>query len=170
MAKRPILTNNIQGLFKMDPEMQRFLMDLSGITSDVDEISIDISKKADKVEGGAENNIVTLDSVGNIQDSGKSFSDVVLKKRSSITVDSDYEVLVADEIIWVDASAGPTLITLYPSLTIAGQTFIIEKIDSTDNYVRVAGDSETINDDSYFDLLLQYESVEPTSTGDGYLI
>lgn len=131
----------------------------------------DNSKKANKVVGGTEDNIVTLTNDGDIQDSGKSFDDVILKKRNVVTVSIDYTVLEINEIIWVDASAGPVIITLFPAATIQGQEFIVEKIDTSDNYVRVAGDGvETVNGDPYFDLLLQYESVQPRSTGSNYLI
>ncbi len=127
--------------------------------------------KANKVVGGTEDNIVTLQADGDIQDSGKSFDDVILKKRSTRTVVNDHTVVILDEIIWVDASGGPVTVTLYPSATITGQEFIIEKIDSTDNVVTVTGDGvETVNGDPDFDLLLQYESIQPTSTGTGWLI
>lgn len=127
--------------------------------------------KANKVVGGTENNIVTLTDDGDIQDSGKSFDDVKLKKARVVTVSVDYEALEIDEIIWVDASAGDVTITLYPSATIQGQEFIVEKIDTTFNKVIVAGaGSDTVNGDPSFDLLLQYESVQPRSTGAGYLI
>lgn len=127
--------------------------------------------KANKVIGGTENNIVTLTSDGDIQDSGLSFDDVKLKKARVVTVTADYTVLELDEVIWVDASAGDVTITLFPAATIQGQEFIVEKIDSTTNKVIVAGDgSETVNGDPSFDLLLQYESVQPRSTGSNYLI
>lgn len=127
--------------------------------------------KANKVVGGTENNIVTLTNDGDIQDSGKSFDDVKLKKARTVTVSSDYSVLLLDEIIWVDASGGPVTVTLYPSASIQGQEFIVEKIDATFNEVTVAGSgSEKVNGDPSFDLLLQYESVQPRSTGTGYLI
>lgn len=127
-------------------------------------------EKANKVVGGTEDNIVTLTADGDIQDSGKSFDDVKLKKANTVTVVADYTVLEINEIIWVDASAGPVIITLFPSATIQGQEFIVEKIDDTTNAVTVAGDGETVNGDPSFDLLLQYESVQPRSTGAGYLI
>lgn len=127
--------------------------------------------KANKVIGGVENNIVTLKSDGDIQDSGKSFNDVLLKKRAAQTIFVDYELVLLDEVIWVDATAGNVTITLYPSADIKGQEFIIEKIDSTTNTVTVAAQgSDTVNGDPSFDLLLQYESVQPRSTGTGYLI
>ena len=127
--------------------------------------------KANKVVGGTENNIVTLTDDGDIQDSGKSFDDVILKKRRTVTVSVDYTVLVLDEIIWVDATAGDVTITLFPAATIQGQEFIIEKIDSTFNKVTVAGSGgDLVNGDPSFDLLLKYESVQPRSTGAGYLI
>lgn len=127
--------------------------------------------KANKVVGGSTNNIVTLKSDGDIQDSGKSFNDVLLKKRATKTVTTDYSVLLLDEVIWVDATAENVTITLYPSADINGQEFIIEKIDSTTNTVTVAAQgSDTVNGDPSFDLLLQYESVQPRSTGAGYLI
>jgi hypothetical protein len=127
--------------------------------------------KANKVVDGVENNTVTLTNDGDIQDSGKSFDDIILKKRRTITTSVDYEVLEIDEIIWVDASAGDVTVTLYSSATVQGQEFIVEKIDSTTNKVIVAGSgSDTVNGDPTFDLLLQYESVQPRSTGAGYLI
>ena len=127
--------------------------------------------KANKVVGGTEDNIVTLTIDGDIQDSGLSFDDVKLKKAKVVTVTIDYTVLEIDEVIWVDASAGDVTITLFPASTIKGQEFIIEKIDSTTNKVIVAGSgSETVNGDPSFDLLLQYESVQPRSTGSNYLI
>lgn len=127
--------------------------------------------KANKVVGGTENNIVTLTDDGDIQDSGKSFDDVKLKKARTVTTSVDYEALEIDEVIWVDASLGDVTITLYPSATIQGQEFIVEKIDSTFNKVIVAGSgSDTVNGGPTFDLLLQYESVQPRSTGAGYLI
>ena len=58
----------------------------------------------------------------------------------------------------------------------SGQTFKIEKIDSSSNKVTVKGDgSELINGNNEFDLLFQYESVEPTAspisdTGSDWLI
>lgn len=127
--------------------------------------------KANKVIGGTEDNIITLTSDGDIQDSGKSFDDVKLKKARTVTVSIDYAVLLLDEVIWVDATLGDVIITLYPAATIQGQEFIIEKIDSSTNKVTVAGNgSETVNGDPSFDLLLQYESVQPRSTGSNYLI
>ena len=166
MAKRPIITNSIQNIFRNNPEMQRFLMDLSGITTAVG----DISNKADKITDGVIDNIVIITTGGNIGDSGYAVGDLKLRQGPTREVAIDYQVSIEDETLWVDASSGPVVITLYPSTEIVGQTFIVEKIDDSDNYVRVAGDSETINGDAYFDLLMQYESIKPTSTGSGYLI
>lgn len=129
------------------------------------------SLKANKVIGGTTGNIVTLTNDGDIQDSGKSFTDVQSKKRQAVTITADYEPTFLDEIIWVDDTAGDVVVTLPPSATIKGQAFTIEKISDTTNKVTVAATGvETINGDPSFDLLLQYESVEPTSTGAGYLI
>lgn len=128
-------------------------------------------EKANKVPGDVENNIPILDDEGDLKDSGYSFDDVKLKKSQTRTVTSDYQVVISDEIIWVDASSGAITITMISATDITGQTFIIEKIDSSNNAVTIAGNgSETINGDPSFDLLLQYESVEPTSTGTGFLI
>lgn len=127
--------------------------------------------KANKVVGGVEDNIVILKADGDIQDSGKSFNDVLLKKRATKTVTSNYSVFLLDEVIWVDATAGNVTITLYQSAEIKGQEFIIEKIDNTTNTVTVAAQgTDTVNGGPSFDLLLQYESVQPRSTGTGYLI
>ncbi len=129
------------------------------------------STKANKVINGTAGNIVTLTNDGDIKDSGKSFTGVQLKKREAVTITSDYEPTFLDEIIWVDDTAGDVKVTLPPSATIKGQTFTIEKISDTTNKSTVAATgAETINGDPSFDLLLQYESVEPTSTGAGYLI
>lgn len=129
------------------------------------------SLKANKVIGGTAGNIVTLTNDGDIQDSGKSFTDVQLKKRQAVTITADYEATILDEIIWVNDTAGDVRVTLPPSATIKGQTFIVEKIsDTTNKSIVAATGTETINGDPSFDLLLQYESVEPTSTGAGYLI
>ena len=99
------------------------------------------------------------------------FADIMYRNRLNRTVTADYTATLGDEIIWVDASAGMVTITLYPSATIAGREFIIEKIDTSANVVRIAGNGiETVNGDPYFDLLLQYESVNPRSTGSEYII
>lgn len=131
----------------------------------------DNSKKIDKVVGAPEDNIPVFDDEGGLKDSGKSFDDVQLKKQQTRTVTGNYTVVVSDVIIWVDASGGPVTVTLLSAAGITGQDMIIEKIDSTFNEVTVAADgSETINGDPSFDLLLQYESIQPTSTGAGWLI
>ena len=67
--KRPVITNNIQGIFRNNPEMQRFLMDLAGITTDV-------SEKIDKVVGGEEGNLPILDPGGGLEDGGQSLADI----------------------------------------------------------------------------------------------
>ena len=75
-----------------------------------------------------------------------------------------YTILSTDAILLVDASIENMTLTLPTSIGIEGKTYIIEKIDSTTNIVTVDGSgAETINSDSQFDLLDQYESVEPTA-------
>ena len=69
MAKVPLVTRGVIQKFKDDPEVQRFLMSLEGTTTDV-------SLKANKVIGGEEDNIVTLTSDGDIQDSGQSVTSI----------------------------------------------------------------------------------------------
>lgn len=128
-------------------------------------------EKANKVPGDVENNIPVLDDGGDLKDGGKSFDDIKLKKSSTRTVTNNYQVLITDEIIWVDTTAGDLTITMISAVGITGQTFTIEKIDDTDNKVIIVGSrAELINSDASFDLLLQYESVKPTSTGTGFLI
>ncbi len=98
----------------------------------------------------------------------------LFENRSNVTtppITGDYEIQPFDDIIWVDATAGLVTITLPPAADLPGKTYVIEKIDETDNEVRVmAQTGETVNGDPYFDLLEQWESVDPTSTGTGYYI
>lgn len=131
--------------------------------------------KIDKVPGAEDGNIPIFDDEGGLEDSGLSFDDVKLKKSTTKTVETDYTILISDEVIWVDASSGIITITLTTVLEAlgvdSGQTFKIEKIDSTDNKVIIEGDdSETINGELTFELLLQYESVEPTAAPTEWLI
>lgn len=96
------------------------------------------------------------------------------RRMGTKTIDfsmSPYQIELTDEIIWVDATDGPTELLLLSAVNIDGQTYSIEKIDETSNIVKTTtSGSETINGDSSFDLLYQYESIKPTSTGSGWLI
>lgn len=137
----------------------------------------DNNNKANKVVGGVEDNIATLTSDGDIQDSGYSFDDVQLRNASTQVIVNDYTVLENDGIIWADASGGNIIVTLQPSTSdIYGRTSIIEKIDTSSNTVTVKGDgTELINGENTFVLLFEYESIEPTAcnvalTGSDYLI
>lgn len=95
--------------------------------------------------------------------------DFILKKSPTKTVQVDYTVKYTDYRILVDASGGPVIITL-PLVAggfneDGGQDFIIQKIDSSSNKVTVDGNGdELINGSAIFELLFQYESVQPTAT------
>lgn len=102
------------------------------------------------------------------------------QKYATKIIDDDYTILITDNVVWVDASVSDIIITLIEVSKVlgddSGQTFKIEKIDSSANKVTVKGNgSELINGDNEFDLLYQYESVEPTAapiadTGSDWLI
>jgi len=129
--------------------------------------------KANKINGGTENNVVTLDSSGDIKDSGVAISSVKLREENKVYVSADYNVTENDEIVYVKCSTVDITVTLPAS---SDRTFIVQKIDSTSNKVIVVGQTgETINSDSSFEILWQYESIEPTKvnkafTGTDWLI
>ena len=126
-------------------------------------------EKANKVPGDVENNIPILDGDGDLKDSGYSFDDVKLKKSSLRTVINDYQIVLSDGIIWVDASSGPVEITLISANGITGQEFEIKKIDSTFNEVTVsASGAETIYNDTEFILYLEGETIDPRSDGSNF--
>ncbi|MCP4365425.1 MAG: hypothetical protein GY800_09035 [Planctomycetes bacterium] len=75
------------------------------------------------------------------------------------------------EFFPVDASAGHVVMTLPDAAKYKGKMLIFQKIDLTNNYVRIqAQGTDDVNEDPYFDLLMQYESVNPISIGTGWLI
>jgi len=128
-------------------------------------------KKADKVIGAADGDLAGLDSTGNLTDSGIAADNVQLRAIPSQTVNTDYQVLYEDQTIWADATAGDVTLTLVDAGKAKWREWIIEKIDSSSNKVIIAGaGADTINGSATFELLAQYESVRPQSTGTEYLI
>ena len=103
-----------------------------------------------------ENSVIVAETIDKI-------SSGVILNITNVT-GTPYTILSTDAILLVDASIENMTLTLPTSIGIEGKTYIIEKIDSTTNIVTVDGSgAETINSDSQFDLLDQYESVEPTA-------
>lgn len=125
-------------------------------------------------ESGWANSII--DDYLNINDNftiiSKALDDVIFGKQTTATVtESPYNVLISDVIIWVDATAGMIIIILPPAALLPGKTCFVEKKDDSINVVRImAQDGEDVNGDPYFDLLMQWESVSPSSTGTGWRI
>lgn len=76
-------------------------------------------------------------------------------RRAFKQVNSDYTLLAADSILWVDASAGAVNIYL-PAATIGqGQIFDVKKFDSTSNQVNIIAAGSDLIDGSasvYLDL------------------
>lgn len=82
------------------------------------------------------------------------------------TVTSDYQVLITDSIILVDASSGPVVITLLSAFTIVGSPFDIKKIDSTSNEVIIAAQAgEQVEFASSISNDVQGANVSVTSNG-----
>lgn len=125
-------------------------------------------EKANKVTGDVENNIPTLTGDGDLKDSGKSFSDVKLKKSSTRTITSDYQIVESDEIIWIDAGAGDVTVTVMDPTNITGQTFEIQRIDSSSNTAFVSGGAFLINGQAIVELKRQKDYIKPTSIGSEY--
>lgn len=76
-------------------------------------------------------------------------------KRSFKQVSSNYTLLAADSILWVDASAGAVNISLPPAMIGEGQIFDVKKIDSTSNQVNIIAAGSDLIDGSasvYLDL------------------
>jgi len=121
------------------------------------------------VPGDVENNIPILDGDGDLKDSGLSFDDVKLKKSSTRTVTNDYQIVLLDEIIWIDATAGDVTVTVLDPTGITGQTFEIQRIDDSNNTALVSGGVFLINGQSIVELKRQKDYIKPTSTGTGYL-
>jgi len=104
-----------------------------------------------------ENSIILSETIDSIESGGTLLN--VTRVAST-----PYMILSTDAILLVDATGGNIVVTLPTAIGIEGKTYIIEKIDDTTNIVTVDGNgAETINSDSQFDLLCQYESVEPTA-------
>jgi hypothetical protein len=71
----------------------------------------------------------------------------------------------------VDAAGGAITITLPTAVGIAGQTFIVRRVNSGANAVTVDGDgSETINGAATYSLTAQYQSVSIMSDGAGWMV
>lgn len=73
---------------------------------------------------------------------------------------SDYTATVNDFFIPVDASSGNVTITVPLVANNPGRQYVIAKVDSSSNRVRIAASgSDTINGSAYKDLVTQYRSV-----------
>ena len=81
-----------------------------------------------------------------------------------------YNVAV-DKIYLVDASSSNIIINLPPATTGFDKKIIIKKIDSSANTVTIDPDgAETIDGQSSYDLILQYDSITVTSDGTQWYI
>ena len=126
-------------------------------------------EKANKVSGDVENNIPILDDKGDLKDSGYSFDDVKLKNSSLVEVSNNYQILIENEVIWVDASGGNLEITLPSASDITGRKFEVKKVDSTFNTVTIKPQVlETIYGGTSFILYLQGETMSPRSDGSNF--
>ena len=128
--------------------------------------NLDNINKANRVPGTDEGNIwVSTDETGDLQDSGINIDDVVTREKNQKIVESDYNVLEEDEIIFIKCSTADITVTLPSVAEIDNRDYLFEKIDNTDFKAIIAGNGiETINEDPTFELLLQYESVKPVAT------
>lgn len=83
-----------------------------------------------------------------------------------------YTITAADYTVLADASSGPFTITL-PAAENGSQMVKVKKIDSSSNIVTVEVDSltsDTIDGESSFDLIVQYEAVTlQSNNNDGYV-
>lgn len=74
--------------------------------------------------------------------------------------------------IWVDASAGPVTVTLFPSASNPIRTVLIKKIDSTANAVTIAGNgTDTIEGAASISISTQwaFRAVTNTQAGEWYI-
>jgi len=78
---------------------------------------------------------------------------------SVITITNNYAVVAGVTVILVDASSGPINVTLPPIASANGRSLYVKKIDSSANFVTVAGDAD-IDGDADFDLMAEDESIE----------
>ncbi len=106
---------------------------------------------------------------GGISTNTTIISGIIARNVTHRTITSSYIVLVTDKMIWVDATAGDITVTLPSAVDNSGYEWIIEKIDSSVNKVIIAT-ADTINGDTSFNLLAQYESARPQSDGTVYWI
>lgn len=95
----------------------------------------------------------------------------VYGSRRQATVSADTTIDLNYDVISVNASGGSRTITLPTASNNGGKTYLIKKIDSTTNYVKVdANGSETIDGELSQFLLVQHQSLEVISDGTNWQI
>ncbi len=114
---------------------------------------------------------VANEDVVRLDDLDGDITNLMRKKRTNRTIIVTDNILVADEIIWADASSGSIILTLPTAVSIGGQEFIVYKTDSSANTVTVNTIlSQTINGVATYVFSIQYDSTSFRSNGSNYII
>lgn len=129
-----------------------------------DDVPVDVAEALDQLRSRRhEHHIVFFaDAVGTAYDENGTMGGAA--NVDLITVDTT--LTTQHNVVLVDASAGPVLITLPPVAIYAGPGYTVKKIDPSANAVTLDGSgSETIDETTTRILSMQYDAVE--ILGDG---
>jgi len=118
--------------------------------------------QAKTADGGGNESIDILSPVREIYLSG----DLSNPIRKLNTVTADYTLDGNDQVVLVDATAGPVTITLQPAASMRGKTVTVTKIDATANTVTVVPDGTDLISGATSEVLTaQFESFTAISDG-----
>lgn len=92
-----------------------------------------------------------------------------VKGAPIITVTTNYLMLESDEVILVDATAGPVTITLFPTPVI-GTIITVKKIDSSANIVTNDGNGKNIDGQATQTISNQFTADKMTYDGTAWFI
>ena len=129
------------------------------------------NSKQDTQGNGVEDNIVTLDENGALQDSGVDIASIIV--LNTVEISADYTVLDDDDYLHLQVTTGASDVTItLPTLADnVDRAFYVTKVDSGAGEVIIAGEgSETITGEASRTIKFQYTTAQITDGANEWLL